>query len=60
VTPVRSRRGRLVHAVEIGIRRDLPPESIPTLVCGKRLKGCVIVDEYIDCPHCCEILFNQN
>jgi len=60
VTPVRSRRSKYVHAVEIGIRRDLAPESIPMLVCGKRLKGVYVVNEYIDCPHCCEILFNQN
>lgn len=60
MTPVRSRRGRLVHAVATGLRRDLAPDEIPTLVCGKRIKGAVVVDEHIDCPACVEILFTGN
>lgn len=61
MTRVRGRRGRLVHAVSYGIRRDLAPEEIPTLVCGRRLRAAVIVvDEYVTCPVCEEILSNGN
>ena len=61
MTPVRSRRGKLVHAMETGIRRDLAPDEIPALVCGKRLKSAVVAtDEYVTCPVCVEILFQGN
>ena len=61
-TKVRARRGKLVHAVTLyGERRDLAPEDIPALVCGKRIKGPVIVDdEYVTCPVCSEILWEGN
>lgn len=60
-TRVRSRRGKLVHAVTLhGERRDLAPEHIPALVCGKRIKGAVVVDEYVTCPACEEILSYGN
>lgn len=61
MTPVRGKRGKLVHAMTIGIRRDLAPDEIPSLVCGKKLRGAVIAeDEYVTCPHCVEILFQGN
>jgi len=60
MTPVRSKRGKLVHAVAHGIRRDLAPDDVPTLVCGKKLKGCRVTDEHVTCPACVEILFNNN
>lgn len=60
MTPVRARRGKVVHAVAIGIRRDLAPDEIPNLVCGKRLKSAVITDEHVNCEACVDILFNNN
>jgi hypothetical protein len=60
VTSVRSRRGRRVHSVAIGIRRDLDPASIPTVTCGRPLKNPVVVDEPIDCVACLEIATNAN
>lgn len=61
MTPVRGRRGKLVHAMAVGIRQDLAPDEIPQLVCGKKLKGAVIAhDEYVTCPVCVEILFVGN
>lgn len=61
-TKVRSRRGKLVHAVTLyGERRDLAPEDIPALVCGKKIKGAVVCpDDYVTCPVCVEILFDGN
>ena len=60
-TRVRGRRGKLVHAVVLnGERRDLAPEDIPTLVCGRRMKGCVITDDHINCPVCEDILWTGN
>lgn len=61
MTPVRARRGRRVHAwTQHGERRDLDPDHIPNLVCGRRLKAPLIVDEPIDCEACIDILFNGN
>jgi hypothetical protein len=62
VTPVRGRRGVLVHAWQpLGKRRDLCPDDVPSLVCGRRLKGAVVLfDEYITCPSCVEIMFSGN
>lgn len=61
MTPVRGKRGRLVHAMMIGIRRDLDPAEIPNLVCGKRLRGAIVVsDEEISCPACLDICVNGN
>lgn len=57
---MKAKRGVLVHCIAAGIRRDLAPEEIPTLVCGKRIKGPRIVDDNITCPACLEILFNAN
>lgn len=60
-TKVRSRRGRLVHALtQYGERLDLAPEDIPTLVCGRRVKGVVLTDDYISCPACADILHRGN
>jgi hypothetical protein len=61
VTAVRGKRGKLVHAwTPVGSRRDLAPEDVPSLLCGKRLKGAVITDEHVDCPICVDVLFNGN
>jgi hypothetical protein len=62
MTYVRSRRGKLVHIVTPhGTRRDLCPDLIAPLVCGRRLLGCVVVfDEEATCPACLEIESNQN
>jgi hypothetical protein len=61
MTGVRGRRGRLVHAWQpLGARRDLCPDDVPSLVCGKKLKGAVITDEHVDCPICVTILFEGN
>lgn len=43
-----------------GIRRDLDPLEIPNLICGRRLRAPLVVDEDIDCPACLDILFNGN
>jgi hypothetical protein len=51
----------LVHAWQpLGARRDLCPDDVPSLVCGKKLKGAVITDEHVDCPICVTILFEGN
>jgi hypothetical protein len=60
MTPVRSRRGKIVHLVATGIRRDLAPEQIPAVVCGKRLKSAVVTDDDVTCDACLDIAFNQN
>lgn len=61
MTKVRSKRGRLVHAVTPhGTRRDLAPEDIPEIECGRKLKGAVIVDDHVSCPACIHILFVGN
>ena len=61
MTPVKGKRGKLVHAMAYGIRRDLAPEDITTLVCGRKMKGAVIAyDEYVTCPTCVLILFEGN
>lgn len=61
MTPVRGKRGRLVHAANaIGIRRDLAPEDIPNLLCARRLHAPIIVDEEIDCPACLDIIERAN
>ena len=61
MTAVKGKRGRLVHAwMPHGTRRDLAPEDIPTVVCGRKLSGGVITEDDIDCRACLEILFNQN
>lgn len=60
MTPVRARRGRRIHAVDIGMRRDLAPEDIPALCCGRRLRTPIIVDEEITCPICIDIMENGN
>ena len=58
---VRGKRGRLVHGVTShGARRDLAPEDIPTILCGRRMKGCVVTEDHIDCPACVSILFEGN
>jgi hypothetical protein len=60
-TKVRGRRGKLVHALTYtGERKDLAPEDVPMLVCGKRMKGVLVTDDHISCPQCTEILWNQN
>ena len=60
-TKVRSRHGKLVHALTLhGSRRDLAPEDIPTLLCGRRVKGVTVTDDHIDCPACTEILWVGN
>lgn len=61
MTPVRGKRGRLVHAwTPHGARRDLAPEQIPDVICGRRLAGARVVDENIDCPACLDVLFTGN
>lgn len=62
MTYVRSRRGRLVHIVTPhGTRRDLSPDQIPQIVCGRRLLGCVVVlDEEVTCRACLDIELNGN
>jgi hypothetical protein len=61
VTPVRGKRGVLVHAWQpLGKRRDLSPDQIPSIVCGRKLRGAVVVDEHVDCPACVHILFLGN
>lgn len=61
MTPVRGKRGSLVHAwMPDGSRRDLCPDDIPNIVCGKRLRGPLITDDNIDCPACLDIIFNGN
>jgi hypothetical protein len=60
VTPVRGKRGSLVHAVTTGMRRDLAPEDVPILLCGRRLRGPIVVDEEIDCPACLDIIERAN
>jgi hypothetical protein len=61
VTGVRGKRGKLVHGwTPHGSRRDVAPEEVPSLICGRRIKGAVITDEHIDCPICVEILFEGN
>lgn len=61
MTKVRGKRGKLVHAwTEYGTRRDLAPSEIPNLICGKRLKAALVVDEEITCDACLDIIFNGN
>jgi hypothetical protein len=61
MTGVRGRRGRLVHAWQpLGARRDLCPDDVPSLVCGKKLKGAVITDESVDCDVCLSIIWEGN
>jgi hypothetical protein len=60
VTPVRGRRGKLVHCITHGVRRDLAPECIPNILCGVQLRGPLIVDEEIDCRACLDILERGN
>lgn len=61
MTAVRGKRGRLVHAwMPHGKRRDLCPDEIPSLICGRRMKGVIVVDEHVDCPACVSILFEGN
>jgi len=60
MTPVRGKRGRLVHAMAFGVRRDLAPEDIRPILCGKKLRGAIVVDEDIDCDACLSILFEGN
>ena len=60
MTYVRGRRGRLVHIVTHGIRRDLAPDEIPTIVCGRKLRGAIIVDDGPLCEACAEVEANGN
>jgi len=61
MTYVRGKRGRLVHIMTPhGARRDLAPESIPPILCGKRMRGAVITDDYATCEACLSILFEAN
>lgn len=56
MTAVRSRRGRVVHAwAPAGSRRDLAPEDIPNITCGRKISGAFITDEPITCLACIEI-----
>ena len=61
LTAVRGRRGSLVHAwMPTGTRRDLDPDNIPNLVCARKLRGPIVVDEEIDCPVCLDVIENGN
>lgn len=60
MTPVRGKRGRRVHGVPASIRRDLASEDIPILLCGRTLRGPIVVDEEIDCPACQDIIERGN
>ncbi len=60
MTPVRGRRGKLVHCVTHGVHRDLAPEDVPNLLCGRSIKAPLIVDEEIDCPACLDIIERAN
>lgn len=61
MTRVRGKRGKLVHGwTSHGARRDLAPEEIPSLICGRRLRGAVIVDEEINCEACISIIAYGN
>jgi hypothetical protein len=61
MTHVRGKRGRLVHIVTShGSRRDLAPEEIPTILCGKKLRGAIITDDDVSCDACLDVLFNAN
>ena len=56
MTPVRARRGRLIHLVAIGIGKDLAPEDLPVVLCGRRIKSPVVEpDLSVTCERCHEI-----
>jgi hypothetical protein len=53
VTPVRGKRGALVHYVA-NVRRDLPPEDAARkTLCARTLKSPIVEpDAQVTCPHC--------
>jgi hypothetical protein len=60
MTPVRGRRGRVVHWMA-NLRRDLTPEdSARKTLCARTLRGPIVVDEEIDCPACVDIIERAN
>jgi hypothetical protein len=60
MTPVRGKRGRLVHLMAF-IRRDFTPEDAARkTLCGRSLRGPMIVDEEVTCPGCEDIVERGN
>jgi hypothetical protein len=56
VTPVRGKRGLLIHLVASGIREDLEPSEAPIILCGTRIRSLIVEpDAQVTCEKCIEI-----
>lgn len=56
MTPVRGRRGVLIHLVAAGIREDLEPAEAPIILCGARIRSLIVEpDAQVTCDKCLEI-----
>jgi hypothetical protein len=60
VTPVRGKRGSLVHLMAF-VRRDVTPEDAARkTLCGRALRGPMIVDDETTCEACLDIIERAN
>lgn len=53
VTPVRGKRGALVHLCTYGVGRDKAPEDLPVVLCGVRISQPIVEpDSEVTCWKC--------